>query len=221
MLANSRTAWKVREMPRCVIWLGLSPVISTVEEIRPRVGGVEAGDDVEECGLAGAVRADHADYLTLVDHHVEPVTACTPPNRLETPGPRAGSSVGLRRRSWPLRAVDEPGVLERRRPACSSLRPAAWGMSPSGRKIMIDEERSIEEQPVLGELAEQLGQPHQHQSPDDHSRDAAHTADDDDHQHVDRDQRARSCSERSSRSWRRRRHRRGSRSRRRWRKRAA
>ena len=44
-----------------------------VEEDLAAVGAVDAGDQVEERRLAGAVRADHADDLALVDVQVEPV----------------------------------------------------------------------------------------------------------------------------------------------------
>src|SRR4029079_2652299 len=46
---------------------------SAVEGDRARLRSIDAGDEVEERRLAGAVRPDHAHDLALVDVEVEPV----------------------------------------------------------------------------------------------------------------------------------------------------
>ena len=72
MFRNSRRVWKVRAMPLRVILFGGRPTIdSPSKRMSPSSGRVDAGDEVEERRLAGAVRADHADDLVLVDVQVE------------------------------------------------------------------------------------------------------------------------------------------------------
>ena len=49
-----------------------------------------------------------------------------------------------------------------------------------------DEHGAVEQEAILGELAEQLGQADEHDGADHDARDAAHAADDDDGHDVDR-----------------------------------
>src|SRR5439155_2054701 len=46
---------------------------ASVEDDLPRVGTEDSGDEVEDGGLAGAVRSDHADDLAFADLEVEAV----------------------------------------------------------------------------------------------------------------------------------------------------
>ena len=72
--SDSRERWKVREMPALIdrSRRGIRDV-GAVEGDAPRVGAIDAGDDVEERGLAGAVRADQAEDLVRRDGEIEPV----------------------------------------------------------------------------------------------------------------------------------------------------
>ena len=84
--ANRRMFWKVRAMPA---WPPRAPrwaCRGAAELEAARVGRVQAGDDVEEGGLAGAVRADQAvDLAGLLIVMPTSERACRPPKRLETP----------------------------------------------------------------------------------------------------------------------------------------
>ena len=72
MFRNSRRLWNVRAMPRRVILYGSQAGDALAGEADVAVGRlVDAGDHVEDRGLAGAVGADHADDLALVDAEVE------------------------------------------------------------------------------------------------------------------------------------------------------
>ena len=72
MFRKSRNVWNVREMPRWQILCGASPTIDCPSSVMsPLVRVVDAGDQVEERRLAGAVRPDHRDDLALLDVHVE------------------------------------------------------------------------------------------------------------------------------------------------------
>ena len=66
MLRNSRSVWNVRAMPRLRDLVRLeADDAALAEQDLAVVGLVDAGDQVEERRLAGAVRADHADDLAL------------------------------------------------------------------------------------------------------------------------------------------------------------
>ncbi len=72
MFRNSRSVWNVRAMPRRRDLCGARPTSdSAVEQDVALVGPVDARDEVEQRGLAGPVRPDHADDLALVDVQVE------------------------------------------------------------------------------------------------------------------------------------------------------
>ncbi len=97
MLRNRRSVWNVRAMPRWVILCGSSPTMLRALEHDVALDRlVDAGDEVEERRLAGAVRPDHAHDLALVDMQVEAVDArAGPPNAIVTP--RSSSSAATRR----------------------------------------------------------------------------------------------------------------------------
>ena len=72
MLRNRRSVWNVRAIAEARDLVRLeADDAALVEQDVAVVGLVDAGDQVEERRLAGAVRADHADDLALVDVQVE------------------------------------------------------------------------------------------------------------------------------------------------------
>ena len=71
MLAKSRMFWKVRAMPACGDQVGLGRQDGALVADVALGGDVEAGEAVEEGGLAGAVGADEADDLAAVDGEVD------------------------------------------------------------------------------------------------------------------------------------------------------
>ena len=114
---NSRPSWNERPSPRRARASGPSPMMSVaVEPHVALVGGQEAGEDVEEGGLAGAVRAQEAE--DLAGAHVEATrrrarrcrrSASTRPRPRAAgrrwpsapsalSGPTTGAAVGRRRR---------------------------------------------------------------------------------------------------------------------------
>ena len=110
MFRNSRSVWNVRAIPRRVISCGSRPSrLSPAKRMSPRVRRVDAGDEVEERRLAGAVRADHADDLALVDVQVELVDAREPAealrDALQLEQPLGHQTISTRARAeQPLRA---------------------------------------------------------------------------------------------------------------------
>ncbi len=69
---NSRMFWKVRAMPGRDHLVGLFADHRLAVEVDCALGGlVDAGEQVEDGGFAGAVRADQADELVLADFRVE------------------------------------------------------------------------------------------------------------------------------------------------------
>ena len=65
---NGLSFWNVRATPRLAMRSGRRPVIvAAVEEHAAGVERLEPGDQVEQRGFAGAVGADDADDLALVD----------------------------------------------------------------------------------------------------------------------------------------------------------
>jgi hypothetical protein len=105
---------------------------------------VQAGDDVERGGLAGAVRPDQATDLAGFDPEREIVDARTPPKLMETPSSSSrGASISADDRRRRRQAADDGAI---RRPARSlragrafaaSVRPSprrASGFSPVRRR---------------------------------------------------------------------------------------
>ena len=71
MLAKSRMFWKVRAMPALGDEVGLGRQDGALVGDLALGGDVQAGEAVEEGGLAGAVGADEADDLAAVDGEVD------------------------------------------------------------------------------------------------------------------------------------------------------
>ena len=71
MLAKSRMFWKVRATPAAVTLVRLRRQRRAAVADLARGRDVEAGEAVEERGLAGAVGADQADDLAVVDGEVD------------------------------------------------------------------------------------------------------------------------------------------------------
>ena len=133
MFRNSRSVWKVRAIPSCVILCGGSPaMLSPLEQDLARVRPVDAGDEVEDRRLAGAVRADHADDLALVDVQVEPVDDAQAAERLrhapelEQRASRPSDDLHARRAEQALRAhvirttSSAPKRIQRATAGCST-----------------------------------------------------------------------------------------------------
>src|SRR6185295_12640024 len=78
-----------------------------------RVGPVDAGDEIEERRLAGAVRADHADDLVLLDDEIE-----------------------VRDHSKPAEGLVDASELEQRHVARHTISTVAVPKRPCGRTFM-------------------------------------------------------------------------------------
>ena len=157
MSANSRMFWKVRAMPGLGDPVG--PAARTIagrsNRISPRVGRVQAGEHVEEGGLAGAVGPDQADDLARLDARSTSLTASRPPKRLVTSRGTRGSAVTASMpcsAAWVARAAPAGRVDAARgrssRHALGRQRPLVGGsqlrggwrwprQQPSGRNRMI------------------------------------------------------------------------------------
>ena len=81
-------------------------MLSPSKRMSPGVRRVDAGDEVEERRLAGAVRPDHAHDLALVDVQVELVDAREPAEALRDAC--SSSSRSAIRRSPPARVPSSP-----------------------------------------------------------------------------------------------------------------
>ena len=104
MFRNSRSVWKVRAMPLRVILFGGKPDDRlALEEDVALLGRVDAGHEVEERRLAGAVGPDHADDLVLVDVQVEVGDHLQPAERL-----RDALQLEQRRRHQPISTFAVP-----------------------------------------------------------------------------------------------------------------
>ena len=185
-LANRRMFWKVRAMPSAAMRSGVEPL----ERARPRsatvalVLAVDAGDHVEERGLAGAVRADQAVDLALAGcAKVTSESAVRPPKRLR-------DAPDLEQRGAAARSLG--GAPRRRRAASSRLRTAE-GHRPAGRNSIISTiarpkssmritSGSMIERPKtmrcsgLHGVAQDLGHEGEQDRAQDHAPDVAHAA---------------------------------------------
>ena len=66
--ANGLTSWKVRPTPARQIWSGRQPSMRLPREAHlAGIGAIDAGDDIEAGGLAGAVGPDQPDDGALGD----------------------------------------------------------------------------------------------------------------------------------------------------------
>ena len=80
--SNSSMFWKVRAMPSSAISCGGTSVKRLAVEVdRARGRRVDAADQVEDRGLAGAVGADEREDLALCTSKLTLLTASTPPKR--------------------------------------------------------------------------------------------------------------------------------------------
>ena len=133
----------------------------------PDARPVEAGEAVEDRGLAGAVRADdRGDLARATAVKERSSTATSPPKRMVR---CSTASSGLGARPSSAAAAPSRSVGSR----CAS--------SPRGRHTMIADHRRAEEQHAeLGEVAAELGQGDQHDRREHDADLAAHAAEHDD-----------------------------------------
>ena len=154
--------WNVRAMPRRLIWCGDSPaMLRPSRRIVPALGRVDAGDQVEDGGLAGAVRADQADAA------------------------RPASSAKSRRRSTAQAAEAQRAVVELQQRHRSDLAHCPvqrrTGLRPQIMSTI--KQQRVDDHAVLGAEAQQLGQDGEHdRGRDDRAGDAAQAAE---HDHDD------------------------------------
>ena len=129
-------------MPRLVIWCGCEPDDArAVERDVALVGPVDAGDQVEERRLAGAVRADHRDDLALVDVQVEPV------DDLQA-AERERDALQLQKRHQTISTRRSPSrPFGRRIISAIRIRPSTMYRAGSGfdeHHVLPDERREVE-----------------------------------------------------------------------------
>ena len=91
--SNSSVDCQVRVRPARARSYGGRPRRSRSPSTDGSRAGHEAGDGVDERGLARAVRADEADELALPDSSDTSDSACTPPNRTDRPVDRQDGRV--------------------------------------------------------------------------------------------------------------------------------
>ena len=90
--ANRRMFWNVRPMPCAASLCGGQPVMRPAarNDTLPASGGMNAGDQVEQRGLAGAVGPDDRhDLARARTAKLTPMTATSPPKRLVSPSTRS------------------------------------------------------------------------------------------------------------------------------------
>ena len=122
MLPNSRMFWNVRAMPRRTTSWGLRPVSSVaVERDRALGRDVQAGDHVEERGLAGAVRPDEADDAAARDREVDVADGHQAAEPLGAAGrdEQVAGDAGCRPSAAAVIAVSSGPVVVADRPAAS------------------------------------------------------------------------------------------------------
>ena len=135
-LPNASSRWNVRAMPSRARRCGRLPVTSAPSSrTRPRLGCCKPGDDVEQRGLARAVRPDEPGHATGLDRDDASSTASRPPNETETSSMSSSghrvSSVAPDRAARNVVADPEPAVDEQdvglfeRRARARARRPPA------------------------------------------------------------------------------------------------
>ena len=128
--SNRLVIWNERATPRRAICSGGSPVTSRpASSIRPAVGAQEAGEQVEQRGLAGAVRA-------------RPARARCPPRRRGRPRRRRGS------RGSPWSAPGCAGA--RSRAPCPAARVPSACCSARAASTVVGDGQGIEQRQTLG-----------------------------------------------------------------------
>ena len=147
MFRNRRSVWNVRAIPRRrdLVRLQADDALAVERDVA-LVRPVDAGDQVEERRLAGAVRPDHADDLALVDVQVEvrrrPSGRRTPATRLVELEQRHRVRV-----TRSPRAARRAGRSAGRSSARSGSRRARCSASASGfgeHHVLPDERREVE-----------------------------------------------------------------------------
>ena len=203
MSLKSRMFWYVRAMPSSTIWCGAQPDDATRRRTRssPAVGCQHAGQLVEEGRLAGAVGTDDRHDRRARDREVDVAVGDQAAESLGQAADdqdraarrpsagcgrsRVGSSVMIRHA--PRRPVCRSSGRTPRLASPSLLlaRAAPSGAAAGDEALRAQEHHrhqhgAVDEQPVLGELAQQLRQADQHERAHDDAGDAAHPAQDDD-----------------------------------------
>ena len=119
--ANGRTIWKVRATPSAAHAVRRAGRVRRAPSRRTvaRVGAIEAGDDVEERGLAGPVGPDDAEDLAGRRRRrlTSRFTAVRPPKRLVIPRREEAHGTASRCAAQPLPDPAAPG------PGARSARP--------------------------------------------------------------------------------------------------
>ena len=165
---NSRASWNDRPRPRAARSCGASSVMSSPRRrTRPPSIGEEAGDAVEQRGLAGAVVADEAEDLALAELEVDVVDRGDAAEALHHavaledlgasgPGARDGAASATAARPcgagpWP--APSSPAsALRRRRPAMNTERRMSGRSSRSAVEPGEAHLALLHEHGPLGEL---------------------------------------------------------------------
>ena len=168
----------------------------------PGRGGQHAGQLVEEGGLAGAVGADERDDRSARDGEVDVAVG-------DQPAEPHGDLLGVQERTGLGGRVDgrrglghvvttglpvsSPGLVRVlilvTLPLVQLRLPLAAGQQPfRSQQHHGDQDGAVDEEPILGELAQQLRQADQHDGADHDAGDVAHAAQDDERQRVDADQ---------------------------------
>ena len=158
----------------------------------------EPGHDVEERALARPVRPDHAHDLAHVTFRSRLPIAWTPPKDFTTPSTSmSGLTAGPLRRGRGRASASASACSFWAKiscqascfgsSSCSSRERRTLGSALRPQEHDREERPAVDQQAVLLELRQQLGEPEQHERADDHTRDAAQPAEDDDDQDRDRD----------------------------------
>jgi hypothetical protein len=117
--ANSWLIWKVRTMPRRTRRCGARRVMSLPSSVmRPSVGVQHAGQQVDQRGLAGAVRADQRMARAARRFSVTLLVAVMPPKRLTSPSQE--STVSVVQVPFLRRPNQVHGLSSRSRPTSTS-----------------------------------------------------------------------------------------------------
>ena len=139
---------------------------------------------------------------SFLDFEVEPVDGDEAAEPL-------GHPLGLEERAFPRWIRGQPSARRRQRlgrlgfgiePHLAALgcgRPQAFRLEPHDR----DNGQPVEQEPELAEFAQRFRQPDQHRGPERHARQAAHPADDDQRQDVDRNNELEAVRDRWCRAW--------------------
>ena len=159
--------------------------VRAVDRMRPAVGSVDAGDDIDERGLAGAVRADQGVDRAGRDAQADIAQrAARPPNARDTLSASRSRAADSRQAHRRLRRRPNP---------CASGAPAlaavasARPMTPFGQEIEREQdETAVDDQPELVEIVQHLGQQREHGGADNRPQQGAGAAEQDGEQEEHR-----------------------------------